>query len=132
MANFVAHFAIQADDVVRARGFYEQAFGWRFEPWGPPGFFRVFTGEDEVGLTEGALYGRSQGEGPPPTNAYRCSISVADIEATKQAITEAGGTVSGPVFELPGVGKILNFDDPEGNAVAAVEYLPGDPRSASG
>ena len=51
---------------------------------------------------------------------YRCSISVASTTETKQAITAGGGVVSGPVFELPGVGKILNFEDPEGNVVAAV------------
>ncbi len=121
MANFAAHFAIQADDVERGQGFCEQAFGWRFEAWGPPGFFRVFTGDDDAGVTEGALCGRPGGGEMPSTNAYRCSISVADIDATKQGVEAAGGTVAGPVFELPGVGKILNFTDPEGNAVAAVE-----------
>ncbi len=39
---------------------------------------------------------------------------------------------SGPVFELPGVGKILNFEDPEGNVVAAVEYEPLLPMAVSG
>ena len=52
--------------------------------------------------------------------ASRCSISVASTTETKQAITAGGGVVSGPAFELPGVGKILNFEDPEGNVVAAV------------
>jgi predicted enzyme related to lactoylglutathione lyase len=38
MPQNVAHFAIHADDVDRARGFYEQVFGWCFEGWGPAGF----------------------------------------------------------------------------------------------
>jgi predicted enzyme related to lactoylglutathione lyase len=44
MPNHVAHFAIHADDLPRARRFYEQAFGWHFEPWGPPDFFMIRTG----------------------------------------------------------------------------------------
>jgi hypothetical protein len=130
MANFVAHFAIHVDDVDRAQRFYKQAFGWRFEPWGPPGFPRVFTGDDETGVTEGALHQREEAH-QPPLRGYRCSISVASISDTKEAITASGGVVSGPVFELPGVGKILNFEDPEGNVVAAVEDEPHLPMSAS-
>ena len=129
-ANFVAHFAIHVDDVARAQRFYKQAFGWRFEPWGPPGFFRVLTGDDEVGVTEGALHQREESQ-HPPLRGYRCSIGVASTTETKQAITAGGGTVTGPVFELPGVGKILNFEDPEGNVVAAVEYEPHLPMAVS-
>jgi len=82
-------------------------------------FFRIFAGDDQVGVTEGALHQREDAR-HPPLRGYRCSISVASTTETKQAITAGGGVVSGPVFELPGVGKILNFEDPEGNVVAAV------------
>ena len=57
MANFIAHFAIQAEDLERARRFYERAFGWRFEAWGPPGYFKIHTGAEAVaGVTEGGLW----------------------------------------------------------------------------
>ena len=35
------HFAINADDVPRARAFYERVFGWEFTPWGPPDFYQT-------------------------------------------------------------------------------------------
>ncbi|MCA9821452.1 MAG: hypothetical protein KC470_02510, partial [Dehalococcoidia bacterium] len=54
----VVHFAIEADDVDRARAFYEGVFGWRFEAWGPPGFYRVLSGTAEAPGIEGALYAR--------------------------------------------------------------------------
>ena len=41
MSNNVDFFAINADDVPRARKFYEKVFGWSFEPWGPPGFYLI-------------------------------------------------------------------------------------------
>ena len=40
MANHIAHFEIFASDVERARRFYEQVFGWRFEVGGPPDLAR--------------------------------------------------------------------------------------------
>ena len=43
MTNDVDFFAINADDVPRARNFYETVFGWGFEPWGPPGFYLIAT-----------------------------------------------------------------------------------------
>ncbi len=43
MPNDVAHFAIHADDCQRAKRFYEEVFGWTFEPWGPPDFWRIHT-----------------------------------------------------------------------------------------
>jgi predicted enzyme related to lactoylglutathione lyase len=41
MSTDIAHFAINADDPEASLRFYEALFGWRFEPWGPPGFFRM-------------------------------------------------------------------------------------------
>ena len=38
MTNHIAHFEIFANDVERARKFYEKVFAWRFEVGGPPDF----------------------------------------------------------------------------------------------
>ena len=46
-ANNVVHFAVHADDLDRAQAFYAGVFGWRFEAWGPPDFFRIHTGTPE-------------------------------------------------------------------------------------
>ena len=35
------HLAINADDVPRAKAFYESVFGWRFQPWGPPEYYQA-------------------------------------------------------------------------------------------
>ena len=37
----VAHFAINAGDIPRAQRFYQNVFGWKFTPYGPPGFFMI-------------------------------------------------------------------------------------------
>ena len=59
-ANNVVHFAVHADDVERARAFYEAVFGWRFEAWGPPGFYRIHTGSSDGPGIEGALHTRHE------------------------------------------------------------------------
>ena len=60
MPNNVKHFAINADDVPRARAFYEKAFGWQFTPWGPPGFYLIRTGTKDDPGVHGALQGRRE------------------------------------------------------------------------
>jgi len=50
MPNNLAHFAINADDTARARGFYQNVFGWQFQAWGPPDFFQISTGDPMVAL----------------------------------------------------------------------------------
>ena len=59
------HFAINADDVPRARAFYERVFGWEFTPWGPPDFYQ--TRSAGAGFM-GALQGRRTigGKAMPP------------------------------------------------------------------
>ena len=110
--------------------FYTRVFGWRFEAWGPPGFYRVFTGsEDDPGVTEGALSERHQPLTEGGMNAFRCTISVSSIDETKEAIEDNGGKLRSQPFEIPGVGTVFEFADTEGNVVCAMKYADGDPRA---
>jgi len=133
MTTFIAHFAVQADDLDRAQRFYRSAFGWSFEPWGPPDYFKVRTAPDRSGgVTEGGLGRRPRDGERPALYAYRCSVSVRSITEARGAIQDAGGRIVSPIVELPEVGKVMEFEDTEGNLVAAVEYVDADRRSARG
>ena len=130
MANFVAHFSIEADDCERAMTFYRDVFGWRFEPWGPPGFFRAFTPAcPGRGLTEGALTQRRGPAHEGGLRGYRCTISVDDVPASLAAVVEAGGAKASDIIEIPGVGTLCEVTDPEGNYVCLMRYVDEDPRS---
>ena len=48
MAHNIHHFSVNADDVNRAQQFYGKVFGWKFQPWGPPGFFMIQTGDEKI------------------------------------------------------------------------------------
>lgn len=123
VTNSVVHFAVQADDVERAQRFYAAVFGWRFEAWGPPGFFRIETGTAEQPGVEGALYARHIPRGESKAMlGYRCTIAVDDVEETARLVAANGGTITTPVSTIPGVGTLIEFDDSEGNIVCAMRY----------
>jgi predicted enzyme related to lactoylglutathione lyase len=114
------HFAINADDVSRARRFYERVFGWRFEPWGPPGFLQIVTGADD-GM-RAALQGRRALIEGERTVGFECSFGVDDVDAVAAAVVANGGTVLIPRTLIPTVGYLIFFRDTEGNAVGAMQY----------
>jgi len=116
------HFAINADDVQRAKGFYEAVFGWRFEPWGPPNFYQVRNaGEGLVG----ALQERRELKPGANMLGYEASMAVIDIKATVAAVEAAGGKIVMPPYRIAGVGELIYFEDTEGNLVGAMQYEPG-------
>jgi predicted enzyme related to lactoylglutathione lyase len=122
MPNKLAHFAIHADDVERARTFYENAFGWRFEAWGPPGFYRVFTGGESDPGIEGALHKRTGPKAEAGMRGFLCTLSVADINAARAAVVKHGGVITTEKVNIPAVGVLIEFHDTEGNVVQAMQY----------
>ncbi|PZQ64441.1 MAG: glyoxalase [Phenylobacterium zucineum] len=118
MPATLRHFAINADDVSRARAFYETVFGWTFTPWGPPGFYQV---RDAGKGLLGALQERRQ-IGPQAMPGIELTFGVEDIDATIAAIQAHGGVVLMPPFHIEGVGRLTFFRDPEGNVAGAMQY----------
>src|SRR4029077_14372312 len=94
----LAHFAINADDVPRAKKFYEKVFGWKFSAWGPPNFYQIQTGKDGDAAQPalGALQGRRTLFAGQPTIGYECTISVESIDDTIAAVQKHGGAIALP------------------------------------
>ncbi|HXA48707.1 MAG TPA: VOC family protein [Candidatus Acidoferrum sp.] len=122
MANNVSFFAIHVDDIARGRGFYERVFGWRFEPWGPPGFYLIHTGDEKNPGILGAMHKRREPVTGKGMTGFECTIAVADIDATIGAIEANGGKIGMAKFTIPTVGTGCYFHDPEGNWVGAMQY----------
>jgi hypothetical protein len=116
------HFAINADNVQRAKGFYEKVFGWTFTPWGPPDFYQVWTAGTGVA---GALQQRRDLVEGRRANAFETSFGVDDIRATLKAAEANGGRVLMQPYLIEGVGEIGYFEDSEGNVCGVAQYLPG-------
>jgi predicted enzyme related to lactoylglutathione lyase len=112
--NTVAYFEIQSADPEKAVAFYQALFGWRFtrDEQLPIPYWRIET----PGIRGGLL--QRPAATPPPqcgTNAFVCSIEVADIDAVAVKVSSLGGIVALPKFAVPGVCWHAYFVDSDGN-----------------
>lgn len=121
MPAVLRHFAINADDVARARGFYARAFGWTWTPWGPPDFFQTRTAGKSL---MGALQARRPIGGHAMPD-IELTFGVDDLDATCAAISGAGGDLIMAPFTIQGVGRLVFFRDSEGNIAGVMQYEPG-------
>ncbi len=122
MTANLAFFAIHVDDVDRAIGFYEAVFGWRFEPWGPPGFYLIHTGDEASPGISGALHKRMEPRTGTALNGFEPTFAVDDDDAVLAAVEANGGTVTMGKSPIPTVGVLIRFLDTEGNEVNAMRY----------
>jgi predicted enzyme related to lactoylglutathione lyase len=112
--NIIGYFEIQADDPEKAGEFYTNVFNWKFveETGLPIKYWRIETDSMNGGLLE------RPAKTPPTecgTNAFTCSIEVADFDATAELILENAGQIALPKFEIPGRCWQGYFIDPNHN-----------------
>ena len=115
----LAHFAINADDVEQSRAFYSRVFGWKFAAWGPPGFYQIEVPGSPV---RGALQQRRELVPGHKMVGLEGTFGVDSIDATEKAILAAGGKVLLARSVIVGVGTLMFFADPSGNAFGAMQY----------
>ena len=129
MPNPVVHFEIPADDVARAKAFYERTFGWTIKPFPmPPGqeYYGVTTRKKGEPGIDGGLMKRNM-PGQPFTNY----ITVKSIDAMNLIVQRNGGTVVLPKQEIgKGMGSISAFRDPENNIIGLHEMPAPQPQKA--
>jgi len=105
------HFEIYLDDPEAGQDFYSQLFDWKISDWeGPAHYLLASTklGPEGPGIN-GALAQAGQLKGVINT------VSVVDLEACCQKISELGGKLLSEPVEVPGVGLHCYAADPEGN-----------------
>ena len=122
MPNNLASFAIHVDDTDRAVAFYEAVFGWAFEPWGPPGFYLIRTGDEASPGVQGLMHKRLEPRTGTGLNGFEPTFSVDDVDAVAEAVRANGGTVTMEKSHIPTVGTLIRFLDTEGNDVGAMRY----------
>ena len=108
--------------VDRARRFYEKVFAWKFQPWGPPGFFQIVNHDGSLPGVRGALQGRRELIPGERMNGFECTISVPSIDRAIKAIESNDGKIVMPKATIPTVGTLIFFEDPEGNIAGAMQY----------
>jgi len=111
MPNSIVHFEIPADNVERAKKFYERALGWKIsDPWKMNYFLVETKKKGEEGINGGLMQRKMPGQ---PFMNY---LAVDSIDAYCKKVEKAGGVVVLPKQEIaPGMGWIAAFKDTEGN-----------------
>lgn len=124
----VIHFEMPAKDKKRVKKFYENAFGWQMQQFGPEmGDYILATTTPvdiktqrpiEPGAINGGFYQRGK-DGTVP----HVVISVDNLEKHIQIVKKSGGKILGKVMDIPGIGKFVMFKDTEDNRVGMLQPI---------
>jgi predicted enzyme related to lactoylglutathione lyase len=113
--NKPAWVDLAAKDAAAAREFYGNLFGWDIEVNADPqygGYARArIDGKDAAGI--------SPTQSPDQPSAWNVYIGTDDIEALTRRVTEAGGTVAAPPFDVGDQGRMAVYQDPTGAFISA-------------
>lgn len=112
------HIEIPADDLARAREFYENVFGWDFQQI--PGYEDYHLYSDAHAGVGGGLGRRGITAG----HRVRNYINVDSIDVTIPRVTTHGGRVIEPKAQVMGQGWYAVVDDSEGNEFALWQQDP--------
>lgn len=133
--NRVVHFEVQANDVERAKEFYEKAFGWKINMAMSKAkgeimdYWIIMTGEKGEPGINGGLYERPMSEADGERYyLFDCTIEVENIDEAIKAVKDAGGTITREKSELPEVGWFASAKDTEGNRFSLMQSTMKEPR----
>lgn len=119
MRATVSHFEIPAEEVERAKRFYNDAFGWEIVPVPNMDYNMVHTTQTdkdgmlkEPGVINGGMMKRSAEVKHPVI-----TIVVDDIDEALRRVKSLGGKVTVDKSSAGEFGQSAYFEDPEGNVM---------------
>ncbi|MDQ2964987.1 MAG: VOC family protein [Chloroflexota bacterium] len=109
-ANKPAWIDLASKDQAGSRAFYTKVFGWDIavnpDPqYGGYGLAKI-DGKDVAGI--------AGTQSPDQPSAWSVYIATDDAEKLGQKVTDAGGTVVAPAFDVGDQGKMAVYQDPTG------------------
>jgi predicted enzyme related to lactoylglutathione lyase len=125
--NGVVHFEIPVDDLVKAKVFYGDIFGWKLMEFPMPDgstYIGVHTTpideKTRLPLQPGAINGGIM-KRTKDVIAPVFAVNVSSIDEKVEQITKAGGLVVMPKVEMMGMGFYAYMKDPAGNVIGLWE-----------
>jgi hypothetical protein len=103
----IDYIEFPVDDIGVAKTFYRGVFGWKFTDYGP----------DYSSFEDGRLTGGLRGGETPTRGGALVVIYATALEAVRDAVVFAGGTIVVETHDFPG-GRRFHFTDPAGNELA--------------
>jgi predicted enzyme related to lactoylglutathione lyase len=107
----LCHLEIPVKDKERAKAFYGEIFGWKFNEM-PEMNYTMFETPGKV--VNGGFFTPSEQQ-PDKVVNY---LQVNSIEEATKKITRFGGKTLSPQIEVPGHGSFMHVLDSEGNHIA--------------
>lgn len=118
--NSVVHFEVPADDLERAKKFYQSTFGWQLQDMPEMDYVLAETvemGDDNLPKKPGAINGGlADRSGIIKHPSF--SIDVEDIDTALEKIKASGGTVAREKMSVGPMGFNAYFTDTEGNLIS--------------
>lgn len=108
--NTIHYVELPSTDIPSTKAFFITVFGWDFEDYGPD-----YTAILGAGL-DGGFY-TSEQVAREDTGSAMVILYSDDLEASLEAVVEAGGTVVKDIFSFPG-GRRFHFTEPSGTELA--------------
>jgi predicted enzyme related to lactoylglutathione lyase len=112
-------FELMTKDPAAAKDFYTKLFGWDTEemPMGEGTYTIVKVGDEGVG---GIMAMPPHAHNMPPN--WGIYVSVEDVEATAKLAQELGAKTVVPLTDMPDIGKLYAFQDPQGAVISVITY----------
>jgi hypothetical protein len=114
MGNPVVHFELMSKNPAKVADFYAELFGWKITDVPAMNYRMVDTGAQSSGM--GGINGgilKPEREGPRPAQLL-FYVGVDDLAKYREKIVKAGGKIHVEEQEVPGMGWLALFTDPEG------------------
>lgn len=118
----VVHFELPADDMNRAKTFYETAFGWTINAWDKQYFMAATGPMDQMGMgtepgyVNGGIMQRTETAKTPVL-----VINVMNLDESIKKVETAGGKVVEPKRKIDMIGFYARVADSEGNVIGLME-----------
>jgi predicted enzyme related to lactoylglutathione lyase len=112
VANPVVHWELWSEDPERASAFYSEVFGWHIRSLPEMDYhFAESGGEGGIG---GGIMKPKAGPWPGKLTLY---VDVDDLAASREKIVAAGGKIVVEQVDMPGIGSMALFEDPDGRVM---------------
>jgi predicted enzyme related to lactoylglutathione lyase len=121
VANPVVHWELWSEDPERASKFYSDVFGWGIRNI-PDMNYHVAEKGGQGGIG-GGIMKPQQGPWPAKLTFY---IDVEDLAEYRDKIVEAGGKIVVEEVEVPGVGSMALFEDPDGRVIGLWKQMDAE------
>lgn len=105
--DYVEFPAPSAASLQASKEFYRDVFGWSFQDWG-----EEYADTKDSGVSSGIACNPLHRPAMPLVVLYS-----GDLDATKERVRQAGGSISKDIFAFPG-GRRFHYIDPAGNQLA--------------